>query len=253
MYVYYYDSSFEGLLTAVFDMYARHEQPDALLANEMPLPMFAVQEHHVITDPAKAERVWKGVMARTDRYVSDMLIYVWLSEEPESDMLLMRYMRKIFDYPKGKIYDFNDTDILQAKKTAQRVSQERHRLIQFIRFRKTADGTYFAATAPRHNALPLVINHFRNRFADQKWIIYDLSRDYGYGYDLSQVTELRLDRTMMTSAGDLPEEMYDPQDRLYGRLWKEYYETLGIKERYNPALRRRNMPVRYWKYMTEFK
>ena len=253
MYVYYYDSSFEGLLTAVFDMYSRHEQPDTLMANEMPLPMFAEQVHHVISDTAKAERVWRGILSRTERYVSDMLIYVWLSEEPESEMLLLRYMRKIFDCPKGKSYDFNDPDILQAKKTAQRVSQERHRLIQFIRFRKTANGTYFAPVAPRHNALPLVVNHFRNRFADQKWIIYDMLRDYGYGYDLSQVMEIKLDRSTLSPSGDFPEDMYDPQDQLYGRLWKEYYETLGIKERYNPALRRRNMPVRYWKYMTEFK
>ena len=60
MYVYYYDNSFEGLLTVVFDVYSRHERPDVLLSDGMPMPMFAEHEHHVVTDTAKAERVWKG-------------------------------------------------------------------------------------------------------------------------------------------------------------------------------------------------
>lgn len=253
MYVYYYDNSFEGLLTAVFDVYARHERPDVLLPEGAPMPMFAEREHHVVSEQTKAERVWRGVLARTDRYVSDMLICVWLSEESGADELLLHYLCKIFDCPRGKTYDFNDTEILQARKIAQRVRQERERLIQFVRFRKMADGTYFAPVSPRHNALPLAVGHFRTRFADQKWVIYDIGRGYGYGYDLSRVVELTLDTSGMTPTGDLPEEQYAADDQLYGRLWKEYYNSMSIAERRNPTLRRRNMPVRYWPFMTEFK
>ena len=32
--------------------------------------------------------------------------------------------------------------------------------------------------------LPMLIKHFRNRYADQKWIIYDVKRGYGLHYDL---------------------------------------------------------------------
>ena len=38
---------------------------------------------------------------------------------------------------------------------ALKVSHERERLKQFVRLQKAADGTYFAAVTPEHDALPL--------------------------------------------------------------------------------------------------
>ena len=35
------------------------------------------------------------------------------------------------------------------------------------------------------------------------------------------------------------------------KLWKEYFNAINIKERNNPKLHRQNLPVRYWKYLTE--
>ena len=46
-----------------------------------------------------------------------------------------------------------------------------------------------------------------------------------------------------------------PQDETeanYRILWKRYYDTIAIKERYNPRGRMTNMPKRYWGTMTEF-
>ena len=56
----------------------------------------------------------------------------------------------------------------------KRVDWERLRMLQFIRFQKAADGTFFAAVEPEKNALPLAIDHFKDRFADQPWLIYDI-------------------------------------------------------------------------------
>ena len=47
----------------------------------------------------------------------------------------------------------------------KRVDWERIRLLQFVRFQKAADGTFFAAVEPEKNALPLVTGHFKDRFA----------------------------------------------------------------------------------------
>ena len=35
-------------------------------------------------------------------------------------------------------------------------------------------------------------------------------------------------------------------------MWKRFYDTIEIRERHNPKLRRTNMPQRYWETMTEF-
>ena len=56
MTVFRYDKSWEGLLTAVFDAYARRQFPERLLADGEPLPLFCDETVTICTDPAKADR-----------------------------------------------------------------------------------------------------------------------------------------------------------------------------------------------------
>ena len=37
----------------------------------------------------------------------------------------------------------------------------------------------------------------------------------------------------------------------FTQLWQDYYKSIAIKERENPKLLRRCLPVRYWKNLTE--
>lgn len=61
MTVFLYDHTFEGLLTALFDAYARKTFPEALLTAGEPLPLFCDEVYTVVTDPEKSERVWKAL------------------------------------------------------------------------------------------------------------------------------------------------------------------------------------------------
>ena len=61
MTVYVFDNTLDGLLTAVFDSFFLHQQPECLLAEGEQLPLFADKPHMVMTDNEKAARVWKGL------------------------------------------------------------------------------------------------------------------------------------------------------------------------------------------------
>ena len=61
MTVYTFDNTLDGLLTAVFDSFALHQQHVTLLAKGEQLPLFANKPYVVMTDSEKAERVWKGL------------------------------------------------------------------------------------------------------------------------------------------------------------------------------------------------
>ena len=37
----------------------------------------------------------------------------------------------------------------------------------------------------------------------------------------------------------------------FQQLWKTYFKSTTIKERLNPRKHKQDMPVRYWKYLTE--
>ena len=254
MNIFIYDKTFEGLLTAVFDAYNRKTFPDLLLSAGDALPLFYEESFTVITDEEKAGRVWRGLQKKLSSAALACLAQCWLAEEPETPMLLFRYIRKAIDAPRSIETNFADPDVLEFSRMWKRVDWERIRLLQFVRFQKAADGTFFAAFEPQYNALPLTVQHFKDRFADQKWIIYDMKRRYGFYYDLQEVTTISFDddsREAHLITGMLDESLMDENEKIFQKLWKTYFKAICIKERMNPRKHKKDMPVRYWKYLTE--
>ena len=254
MTIFIFDNTFEGLLTSVFEAYSRRTFPDALLPEGEPLPLFHEEVFTVITEEEKAKRVWRGLQKKLSSGALSCLAQCWLAEEAETPMLLFRYIRKAIDAPRSIETNFADPDVLEFSRMWKRVDWERLRMLQFIRFQKAADGTFFAAVEPEKNALPLAIDHFKDRFADQPWLIYDIKRAYGFYYDLKEVRQVTFEegsceRHLVT--GMLDESLMDKDEKLFQQLWKTYFKAICIKERLNPRKHKQDMPIRYWKHMTE--
>jgi len=251
MIIFHYDKTFEGLLTAVFDAYNRKTFPDKLLRVEELEPLFVDVSYRVITDEEKSSRVWKRLEKKLSPITRNMLSYVWMSELAGSDELIFRYVRKALDSKQSIEMNFADNDVLEMRNVAQKVNKEKHRLIELVRFQKAADDIFFAPVSPDHNSLPLTLEHFTDRFADQKWIIYDTKRNYGYYYDLKTVTEMTLDSNNHFTEGKLNEKLMAEDEKLFQELWRGYFKSMTIKERINLKLQQQHMPKRYWKYLTE--
>ena len=254
MIIFVFDNTFEGLLTSVFEAYSRRVFPDALFPEGEPLPLFHDEVFTVITEEEKAKRVWRGLQKKLSSGALSYLAQCWLAEEAETPMLLFRYIRKAIDAPRSIETNFADPDVLEFSRMWKRVDWERLRMLQFIRFQKAADGTFFAAVEPEKNALPLAIDHFKDRFADQPWLIYDIKRAYGFYYDLKEVRQVTFEegsREGHLVTGMLDESLMDKDEKLFQQLWKTYFKAICIKERLNPRKHKQDMPVRYWKHMTE--
>ena len=251
MVIFRYDKTFEGLLTSVFDAYSRKIFPDKLLSAHDIEPLFAQICHVVTSSEEKSGRVWKALQQKLPKQACNMLMYVWLSELDGIDELLFRYMRKTFDYQQSIAFNFGDADVLKIQKIARKVAHEALYIKQFLRFQKAADDIYFAPIRPIYNALPLAVNHFTDRFADQQWVIYDLRRKYGYYYDLQTAREITFSDEDNVLREKLDESLMAEDEKLFQDLWKGYFKALTIKERINPRLQRQHMPVRFWRYLTE--
>lgn len=251
MVVYFYDKTFEGLLTAVFDAYNNKVFPDKLLEEGSIEPMFTETAYHVVTDENKSVRVWAAFEKKVSKIACNMLTCVWFSELEGSDELIFRYIRKTFDSRQTIETNFADEDVLQVKQIAQKVGNERHHLMQFVRFQKAADDIYFAPVSPIYNALPLSLDYFTDRFADQKWVIYDLKRKYGYYYDLKTVQEITLSDDNHILTGKLDEGLMAEDEKMFQDLWRGYFKAMTIQERINLKLQKQHMPKRFWKYLTE--
>lgn len=259
MQVYVFDNTLDGLLTAVFDSFFLHQQPDLLLAEGEQLPLFADEPHRVATDGEKAARVWTGLEKHLTAAGLRIITISWLSEDRTLNQPLFQYLLKVFRQPAGAPSIENnasDTDVLAVRNTCRRVLHESQRMKQFIRFQKAKDGTYLAVVSPDHNVLSLVVDHFQDRFNDKPWLIYDAKRHFGYYYEgrgavvritFEDEAEVPFDLTN----GKLDDAVLSDNDLLFQELWRTYFKAICIKERMNPRKQLNDMPRRYWKYMTE--
>ena len=254
MTVYTFDGTMDGLLTAVFDAFSLKEQPEQLLAKGDVLPLFCDHTYSVTTDDEKARRVWTGLEKQLSHEAVRLISVSWLSELPELSTPLFQYVCKVFR--QGDISkNFADSDVLTVTNIARRVLHEQLRMKQFIRFQKAKDGTYLAVVSPDHNVLPIIIDHFQDRFNDQPWLIYDAKRHYGFYYDGQTAIRITFEDEASVpfnlSDGKLNEDVLSSDDQLLQNLWRTYFKAICIRERMNPRKQLQDMPRRYWKYMTE--
>lgn len=253
MIVFVYDKTLDGLLSCVFFAYEQKKFPDLILSESDQKPLFVDEQYYVDTEREKSIRVWKGLSGKLSKFSQNMLLSVWLSELPETAMLLFRYIRKNIDHPKGIEMNFGDDDVLRVKDIAQKVGADARKLIQFVRFQETSDGIWFAPVSPRYNVLSLIVPHFKARYAGQPWIIYDTMRNIGLYYDAHTVQEISFSQKDLAElkSGTLDSGKLSDEEAFFQKMWKEYFQRITIKERINLKLQRQHMPKRYWKYLPE--
>ena len=118
---------------------------------------------------------------------------------------LYEMIRYIFSMPEKAELDYSHPVVLYISKTAKQVGREKHRMEAFVRFRLTKDDIYFAIIEPDFNVLPIITSHFKSRYADQKWLIYDVKRKFGAYYDLSKTeyVSINLPEDIGISGGNL--------------------------------------------------
>lgn len=252
IYTLRYDGSFDGLLTAVFERYRRKIAVDGVLSDKADTPMFLGEVIDIDTDEAKARRAWNGIKRILTTTGQKLLTQAYLSAEPGIDSALFRIIVKSVDTGRTSENDFSDPDVMAAWHAARCVGQERHRMLQFLRFQKAADGSYFAPVEPRYDVLPMAVEHFVDRFADQRFLIYDISRKYGFYYNGEETLRVTVDSDMPhLRSGRLAPEQMDRQEHLFQELWRTYFHAIAIAERANSRKQRQDMPARYWHLLTE--
>ncbi|MFL9835756.1 TIGR03915 family putative DNA repair protein [Chryseobacterium terrae] len=245
-----YDGSFDGLFTAIFEVFEYKYSDVEIVAQEnfQQETLFA-GTHEVITQQEKSERVLKKLEKNIGKSGINQLMKVFLSEDSEMEKLILSAVQQSVKHPEENILqNFADDDMMKIAKIGKSVSRERHRMTAFVRFEKLQDEIYFAKIDPDFNVLPLIRKHFKDRYADQKWMIYDLRRHYGLFYDLENCEFFYPDEKL--DLNQYQQKFHD-EEKKYQTLWQSYFTKTNIKERKNTKLHIQHVPKRYWKYLTE--
>ena len=243
-----YDGTFEGFLTTVFEVYEyKLTQPHIKRGNVTDGSLFG-DMHVVQTNNEKAKRVLSKLEQKISKTAMSQVYKSFLSELTGMENLLLRYVQYVIAGKHGVENDYGHPDVLMVQQTSKKVHREKHRMEAFVRFQLTKDELYYAIIQPDYNVLPLIAKHFKERYADQRWLIYDGRRKYGLYYDLKEVSEVTID---FNETGNETSNVYDEKEGLYQELWKRYFDSVNIKARKNIKLHIQHVPRRYWKYLIE--
>lgn len=249
MTVLLYDGTWYGLLCCIFDVYDYKFGSVSATTKEQYQPDAFSKTHKVFTSPENAKRVSKGLRTKLSPTGMAAVYSCYLSELPEMATVIIRYARLLFSAGISE-KAYGNPDVLKVFQVAKMVGRERHRMKAFIRFRLTQDDIYYATIEPDFNVLPLIVSHFKNRYADQKWLIYDTKRSYGVYYDLHTTAEIQVEFNVNADkSGD--NHIFAENEEQYQILWKDYFKHVSIDSRKNTALHLRHVPKRYWKHLTE--
>lgn len=246
-----YDGSFKGFLTCVFNSYEQKiKVVDILPPGDGQKQLFTGTEI-IITEEFNAQRVLKALMTKITSNGLKKIKFAFLSETLGIEIRLYEMIRYIFSNTNKADLDYSNPIVLYISNIAKQVGREKHRMEAFVRFRLTKEDIYFALIEPDFNVLPLIVSHFNSRYADQKWLIYDVKRKFGVYYDLTNTEYISIDLPKKFGFSGGNSEYFETKETYYQKLWKEYFESTNIKSRVNMRLHAQHVPKRYWKYLIE--
>ncbi len=239
--IYIYDGSFDGFLCCVFDSYANKEVLTAICRDEDFMPtLFASRV--IYTNTSHANRVFKKVV-KVSPYAGNLLQKGFLTCMPDKEIYLYRLVVKLLHEGPGFLHNFSDETLFPVITAVRHLNGEAHLLKGFVRFSELG-GVLGSEIEPKNRVLPILRSHICTRYMNETFFIYDRTHKEALFYAAGKAVIRPLEDFQMAP----PDEI----EAAYRVLWKRFYDTIAIKERYNPKCRMRNMPKRYWGTMTEF-
>ena len=245
-----YPPSFDGWLCAVFVAYEQRCTEQAWLVADRDYQGGLFDSKIDITiDDAKAVRVLAWLDKRFGKQMH-LLVWAWLSERADIGQTLFGVVRYALANPTVAVLsDHTHPDIIALHKAVRSVGREKHRMEAFVRFEQLTDGLYFARIEPDFDVLPLIADHFKSRYQDQNFAIFDARRGYGLHHAVGGhcAPIVDVDDQMLSD----PSVAWSPDEARYQEFWQGYFFHASIHERANPRLHRQHLPRRYWRYLTE--
>lgn len=262
---YCYDGTLEGLLTAVFQAYANHEDPLDIACADKLQPRLGQTVRDIETDEELALRVRRGIRRAGGQASFEAVLHASLSDDPNAGTIVYRFIRYAMEQNRPKdcgtckrrgtcggtcrktsrsvLGDLTHPAVEPLLRLDRAVKNERHRMLQFIRFEHMENGVWFAKCNPSASVVPLLMDWFSGRFNTQPFIVFDENHSIAGVYEGNDWYLVR------TNEVSLPQQAGD--EKLMQAAWKRFYDTVAVEARYNPELRRQFMPKRLWKNILE--
>lgn len=241
--IYSYDGSYDGLLCCVFKSYQEKEIPeDIILADASCIPLLPMT--YVETEMEKAKRVEKSIPEKLGNAANEFIRQAFLTCLPHKERYILLFLRLGYRYGASVMKMLTNEIVHTLFKAVRHLERESHLFKGFIRF-SVYGNVLVSEIEPKNFVLPMLANHFCERYPEEKFLIYDKVHKMGLIYEPYEVEIIPIERLDLPKIDELEEKMRE--------LWKLFFKTIEIEGRHNLRCQMTMMPKRYWNSMTEFK
>lgn len=253
--VYQCEDSTDGILSAVYDAglsgyghnYIRI-QP--IIENHAENYELFTEYVQVETDPKKTASVIDAVKEKISREAYSFMMSAVISEYPDRGDAIYQFVTYGFTMGAKVCGALQIPCVERIFAIKRAVLNETHFFKEFLRFQEAQrePSLLLAVIEPKNRIIPLLTEHFADRFMGEWFVIYDKTHNEASFHQKDGNWEVRL----LTDEEARRLEELTEQKEDYVDLWKTFFRQIAIKERTNKELQRNMLPLHYRKHMTEF-
>lgn len=221
----------------------------------------------VARDDGRAAALWKRLTAKAGLEAMETIRAAFLSDLAGADGAAARLLARMARRGARALDELGDADAILVEKAAHRSRAEAHLMLGLVRLSELADGSYFASIRPDCDTLPLMGDHFAERFPGMRWAIRDRRRGTAAvhlpGAPWRLVEGFSLGGSAGAEASEGPSATpysvtpysatpYSATELELRAAWALYFKSVAIEERANERLQAGHMPKKYWDELPEF-
>ena len=192
--------------------------------------------------PERAGRVYRS-LPKLGREGRRLAVRGFLTCLPDKELWLWRLLRLGYARGPGFTQDLTDPTVDKVRKAVLQLNSEAHKYTGFVRF-SLLDGILAGEIEPKNQVLPLLRPHFSGRYPQERFVLCDRTHREALFHQPGRWAIVPVEEFHLGRPGE--------EELAFRAMWRQFYDTIAIRERENPRCRMTHMPKRYWAMMTEF-
>ena len=239
---------FDDMMTCIYEAWASRLGHSNIFLLTEPLGNLELfcEYKHIEPEPQKTASVVRTIKQKVSYQAYSMVYRAAMSHEKNKLDSIYRFLIAGFSYGPSVLNYLQEPVVMRIFELNRKVANEAHYFKEFIRFSNQENDILISHISPKSNVLTLVAPHFADRLPSENWMIIDDTRQNAIVHPSDQ--DYYFTALSEKEMAHLSQKTNDP----FIGLWKDFFETIGIKERKNPRCQRNMLPLWYRKNMTEF-
>lgn len=255
------ENRIDGILTAIYDAFVYKNKMNTPYRDSISIQigdggnvsLFA-KEIEVVTDAAKAQKTAYAIQSKLGFSIYQTVFYALCHFDEERATVVLGYLVRAF--AKGsRIREYMaDPYVMRVLELSRKAGNECQKMMGFLRFRDMG-GFLFARLEPKCDDLPIMQEHFADRYPNENFVIYDAVRDYALVHPAYKQCFFVSDEAIAEALAEIGAGEGDGVLAVtdeYEQLWRRYFKTMAIEARENERCQNNLLPKWYRKNMLEF-